>query len=441
MGCAPEALTDVLPEATIVARASGEGPAAIALIRLSGADALAIARRSLPAFPQEPQPRQMYLTAFTDAAGEPLDEVLAAFFRGPHSYTGEDVVEIYAHGGRAVVDALERRLLELGARPAEPGEFTRRAVRNARMDLIDAEALAALLAADTADELALARLASGDGAEELRGLLARAVSALAEARGAEDHPIETAGEASSWREVCGDLAGRCARLAEGASMERRLHEGHRVVLLGPVNAGKSSLFNALVGGRRALVDESPGTTRDAVSCTIALGGKKITLYDTAGIRDAAGLERKGMEMGLDAAREADLVIWVEDGSCPPLPAPGVMDNVVLGVRVESKADLPRASTPDRVANGVVRVSAVTGAGLEELRDRIARALTPVTNAQSSRQQRILRAAALALSEATRGPDDWAAAALGRAVASLRQLGSGAGLELDDEIYRRFCIGK
>jgi tRNA modification GTPase len=441
---ASEALMVAFAEPTIAARASGEGPAAIAVLRLSGAEALVIARQCLPDLPAEVEARRLYLTTFRDGVGEPLDEVLAVHFRGPQSYTGEDVVEIHAHGGPALVAAIERCLIERGARAAAPGEFTRRAVQHGRMDLIDVEALAALLSAQSEGDLALARLASGEGAAEMRALVVRAVAALAEARGAEDHPLETEGEATHWRELCGDLAARCDRLVAGPSMEMRLHEGHRVVLLGPVNAGKSSLFNALLGTPRALVHEQPGTTRDAVSATISLGGKKITLYDTAGIREATGLERQGMELGLEAARGADLVIWVQEmGSAAPDPAPGVS----IGVRVQSKEDVPGSSSTHSAAHGDVRVSAVTGKGLDELRTRILECLGPAGSARSSRQQRILRAAGQALHEATEGPDDWAVAALERAVASLRELANSAGSglpelsELDAEIYRRFCIGK
>jgi tRNA modification GTPase len=424
------------PEAeTIVARATGEGPAAIALLRLSGTDALQVAQSCLPALPQAPEPRRLYLSAIVEGGGEPLDEVLAVYFKAPRSYTGEDVVEISAHGGPALVEAIERRLIELGARRAQPGEYTRRAVRHGRMDLIDAEALAALLAAGSAEDLVFARAVGRDGAE-LRRLMAVARAALAEARGAEDHPLETAADVLNWRTACRELAACCTELARGSSMERRLLEGQRVVLLGPVNAGKSSLFNALVGERRALVDERPGTTRDAVSAPMTLGGRRITLYDTAGTREAVGVERAGIEVGLDAAREADLVIWVEDGSASPTwpAAPGV------GLWVENKGDLPRGAMRDELPRDALVVSAMTGSGIDVLRGRILDRLRPASGARSLRQLRILREAAEAFGEATAGPDDWGASALERGVRKLTELVDQEE-DLADEVYQRFCIGK
>jgi tRNA modification GTPase len=431
---------EATPEETIVARASGEGPSAVALIRLAGARALSIARECLPSLPPEPQPQRLYFTALTDSEGEPLDEVFAAFFARPRSYTGEDVVEIYPHGGRALVAAVEQRLVNLGARRAEPGEFTRRAVDNGKMDLVDAEALAVILAAESEDDLTVARLASGEGARELRRLVQRASAALAEARGAEDHPVETEGEPSSWRAICAELAGRCRAMAAGASVERRLSEGHRVVLMGPVNAGKSSLFNALLGERRALVDSDPGTTRDAVSATISMAGKRVTLYDTAGLRPVDGLEGQGVAMGLAAARVADLVIWVDDGAGDPAKQERPPVDLQIDLRIRNKVDLRWSRSEAKMAD-VIDTSAVSGFGISEMRERILALLSPATSSCSARQQRILRAAADALDGAKSGPDDCAAASLERAVTCLHQLVGGADGDIEAEVYRRFCIGK
>jgi tRNA modification GTPase len=422
---------------TIVARSSGEGPAAIAVLRLAGPDAFEIARQCLPALPVDFTVQRLYLSAFVDAGGEPLDEVLVACFRGPRSYTGDDVVELSAHGSRAVVAAIQRRLVELGARPATAGEFTRRAVSNGRMDLVEAEALAAILEAEDEADLVLARAAMGQGAAEIRSLVDKAFAALAEARGSEDHPLETGQDALSWRGTCAELAERCDQLASGVPLERRLREGHRVVLLGPVNAGKSSLFNVLVGTSRALVDEVPGTTRDPVSASVFVEGKKVTFYDTAGLRDAEGVEQRGIEAGLEVAREADLVVWVQEAPISgPLPPESIGE---IGVRVESKADRLRGA--DEATGEWLRVSAHTGQGIAALRARLAERLAPVAGARSARQQHLLREAARALREVGNGPDDLAAAVLERGVAHLQQLTVGAEIDLDEEVYRRFCIGK
>ena len=425
------------PEAeTIVALASGEGPAAIALLRLSGPAALRLARACLPALPPSPEPRRVYLSAFVEGNGEPLDEVLATYFCAPRSYTGEDVVEISAHGGPALVEAVEGRLLELGARRATRGEYTRRAVEHGRMDLIDAEALAALLFAQSTEDLALART-SGREAVELRGLIAAAGAALVEARGAEDHPLETADEYLTWRTVCGDLAERCTQLASSSSLERRLLEGRRVVLLGPVNVGKSSLFNALLDEQRAIVHERPGTTRDSISAPMAQGGRRIALYDTAGTREASGIERAGIEMGLEAARRADLVVWVEDASAPRIAPPA---DLQVGLCIENKVDLRRDPTRGQSAPEVLAVSAKTGQGIERLREAIAAKLGPSSGARSARQVRILQEAARSFAEATEGPEDLGVAALERGVKKLAELVA-VDARLADEVYQRFCIGK
>jgi tRNA modification GTPase len=334
------------------------------------------------------------------------------------------------------VEAIEGRLLQLGARRATPGEYTRRAVEHGRMDLIDAEALAALLFAQSTEDLVLART-SGREAVELRDLIAAAGAAFAEASGAEDHPLETAEESLTWRAVCGGLAARCTQLAASPSLERRLLEGRRVVLLGPVNVGKSSLFNALLDEQRAIVHERPGTTRDSVSAPMTLGGRRIALYDTAGAREASGVERAGIEMGLEAARRADLVVWVEDVSAGRVAPP---PDLRVGLFVENKVDLLRDRFRSKSAPEVLAVSAKTGAGIERLREAIAAKLGPASGARSARQVRILQEAASSFAEATEGPEDLGVAALERGVRKLGELVS-VDAHLADEVYRRFCIGK
>jgi tRNA modification GTPase len=226
-------------------------------------------------------------------------------------------------------------------------------------------------------------------------------------------------------------------LREVPRWERRVLEGQRVVLVGPVNAGKSSLFNALLGDRRALVDEQPGTTRDAICATLNIGGHRVTLYDTAGTRVASGLEKAGIDMGLDAARAADLAIWVEDTSQAPILPPSDLE---VACRVENKSDLPRSAERAGADERTLRVSAKIGSGLEDLRREIAARLGALSGARSARQIRILREAAHFFGEATAGPDDLGAAALWRGADKISQLVA-SDSPLADEVYRRFCIGK
>ncbi len=421
----------------IAAIASGEGPAGIGVIRISGDQALLVARRCLRGFPEAASPRRLYRSLLIDALGEPLDEVLVAHFPSPRSYTGEEVVEIQGHGGRAILRASLGALLAAGATLAKPGEFTRRAVTNGRIDLVEAEGLAALLEAEESDDLLAARRALGELGPELRRLYADAVAALAEARGAHDYPLETQGELLEWTGTARGLAGRCRQLAGSRPFEAGALEGSRVLLLGPPNAGKSSLFNALAGEERALVDGAPGTTRDLVRAAVRLGGRRVTLIDSAGIREASGLEGAGVERALAAARAVDLVLWVEDVSAAPAELP-----VESAILVLSKTDLAFHPGRGETAPGALLVSAKEGRGVAELREEIERRLPRAPGAASARQRELLLAAAKGM-EDSEAEEAVLAEALQEAVEQLgRLVGASDGLgEAAEAVFERFCLGK
>jgi tRNA modification GTPase len=425
----------------IVAVATGQGPSAIGILRLSGSGALTVARRRLAGLPDSLAPRQLYRCSLLDEIGQPLDDVLAVHFPAPRSYTGEEVVEVQGHGGIALMTAAERSLQAAGAAAAQAGEFTRRAVANGRLDILEAEALAAMLEADEGESLELARVAFRSGSQALRNLLREGRAALAEARGAHDHPIETERETLGWGEAAGRLAGRCEALAAGPSLEGRMLEGPRIVLLGPPNAGKSSLLNALVHEERALVHPEPGTTRDVLPAPFRLGGRRVSLCDTAGVREAQGLEAAGIARALEAARGADLVLWVEDVGAPPSRPP---EGLPIDFEVLAKCDLApsplRASSDD----ASLRVSAHTGVGLPSLEEALRGRLALQRESVSRRQQRWLRQAAGAFRRASgKGPEDLRAASLEDAVEALEALcGEGPSQRMEaDEIFARFCIGK
>ncbi len=426
------------PRPLVAAIATAKGPAGLGVVRLSGPGALRTARSRLKDFPEKPVARRLHRCRLCDAAGEPLDDVLAVHFPAPNSYTGEEIVEIQCHGGPALMQAALDGILAAGAQLAPAGEFTRRAVANGRMDLLDAEALAAVLAADDAEALAAGQRSLRTIAPALRALRETATHALAEAMGSHDHPLETVGEALRWPSVCRQLAVEAHGLGRGRGpLETRALEGSRVVLLGPPNAGKSSLLNALLGFERSLVDEVAGTTRDVVTAPLWLQGRRFTLCDSAGIRLAAGVEAAGVAKALETAADADVVVWVEDQAAAPAePPPGVS----VDLRLLTKADLPAHASRSGEA---LRVSAITGVGLPALREAIARLASP-SAAVSARQQALLAEATAHLERAGQaGPEDLRVAELALAVEALDSLcGAGSGAaEAEELVFQRFCIGK
>lgn len=354
---------------TIVAIATPEGRGAIGVVRLSGAEAYRIAthmvrRRSL-------QPRRATLA--TVHAGEQRDQVVVTWFPGPGSYTGEDVVEISAHGSGVVLRAILAAATGHGARLAEPGEFTLRAFVNGRIDLPRAEAVADLIDAVTPLQ---ARVAF----DQLNGTLTAAIGAIdqqlfelvARLEASIDFPDEgyhfiSPGEID---DQLGAVADAVDRLLISSSQGRLIREGARVAIVGRTNAGKSSLFNTLVGADRAIVSAEPGTTRDMVSEVADLGSLRVTLVDTAGFRsDASPVEQEGMARARAAMADADLSLLVCDGSVmQDQDDQGVSGQVVENktLVVISKGDVAvRWSLP-----GAYHVSAVTGGGIPELRAAI-----------------------------------------------------------------------
>jgi tRNA modification GTPase len=410
----------------------------VGIVRLSGPEALRLARAVAPALPAAPPPRTALRSPFV-RAGAAFDEGLVLFFPAPRSYTGEEVVELHGHGGLAT-QTLLAAVLEAGARPAEPGEFTQRAFLQGQLDLVQAEAVALLIAAQSERALRAARAALGGSLSSRIAALQQALQALrGRVEGLLEFPAESEGAEAGLPEAARALAGEVHTLARTYARGRRLFTRARVVLAGPVNAGKSSLLNALVGEERALVDEEPGTTRDPVVAEHTVEGLPLQLVDTAGWRDASGVEARGIERGRAAAREADLVLWVTATAAPePPPEPGW-----LGVASQ------RDRHPGPVPPGFLGVSAHTGEGLAELWREIARRLGGAPGEDEAvvareRQARGLTEAGEALERAAaHGPalELMAEELAGAAVALERVLGSAASGEVMDEVFRQFCIGK
>jgi len=358
----------------IVALATPPGRSAIALLRLSGRDVFGVAARALEPFRVDP-PRQLRRARVRHPeTGEWLDDVLYVTYAGPASYTGEDAVEISGHGGLLAPAEMLGALCAAGARIAEPGEFTRRAVLHGKLDLLQAEAIGDLVEATAPAQrrAALHQLDRGTSTliERLREQVL-AVEALVsydiDFPEEDDGPIPAARVEAALRDTLTALDTLLATATEGI----RLREGAICVIAGAPNAGKSSLFNALLGQERAIVTEVPGTTRDAIEAAAVIGGYPFRLVDTAGLRATDDrIERLGIEVSRRYLANADLVLFCREAGHPPAPVEQeFLDGLTVPVLVvETKTDLVRSGARD---SGVLGVSAVTGAGVGALRAHLA----------------------------------------------------------------------
>lgn len=432
---------------TIFALATPPGRGAIAVIRLSGpGTARALADLGV----SRPTPRLAALRTLRHE-GVVLDQGLVLWFPGPASYTGEDSAELHLHGGRAVVEAVSAALIALGLRPAEPGEFTRRAFQNGRLDLAQAEAVADLIDAETG---AQARQALGqlDGALSAvyTGFRRDLLAALALVEAEIDFPDEEVPDhlASTAGPMLDRLADDLRAALADAKRGERVREGYRIVLIGETNAGKSSLFNALVSREAAIVTPIAGTTRDVLDAELVIGGYAVTLSDTAGLRDSDDpVEAEGVRRARARAAAADLRLWVR--------APGDAEGVAADyARAEDLMVLTKADqAPGHAPQGfeAVTVSTATGQGLSDLHDwiaaRLARDLSgadfpAVTQARHRRRLE----EALASVEAARAVLDRAPEMAGddlrRAAQALSRVTGELGVEeILGEVFSQFCIGK
>jgi tRNA modification GTPase len=433
---------------TIAAIATAAGVGGVGIVRLSGPAAIAIAADAL-GIPADQLDRRVRVGWVRDPLGRALDQVLAFAMRAPASFTGEDVAELHGHGGPLNLERLLAAVLARGARVAEPGEFTRRAVASGKLDLIRAEALLGVIQAgsERAWRLAQANLGGRLG-EDIAGIERRALQVLAELEGWIDFPDEDL-DVDSAAAVDGEIAAlerACAEFVDGFRHARAVSQGISVALVGPVNVGKSSLLNALVGRERALVGEAPGTTRDWLEVSTAWNGVAITLIDTAGIRDTADpVEQRGIALGEARVAAADVVVVVNDGVAPWDAGARYGDRLVL---VRSKIDLGGD------AGTAQATSATTGQGLDELRRRVL-LVAGVADQEGSEQAFVTTARQHALAAAARDafgaaraarearrPPELVAMELREAVRTLAELrGVEVGERVLDEVFARFCIGK
>lgn len=433
---------------TIAAIATAAGVGGVGIVRASGPEAIAIVADVL-GIDTARLDRTVRVGWARDRDGARIDQVLAFAMRGPKSFTGEDVAELHGHGGTQNMKRLLQAVLDRGARIAEPGEFTRRAVTNGKLDLVRAEALLEVIHAgsERALRLAQANLAGrlGEVAQELEQ---RAMVVLAEIEGRIDFPEEgIEAEDAAWIDAeLAALEGRCARLAAGFRHGRALGHGITVALVGPVNVGKSSLLNALVGKERALVAPVPGTTRDYLEVSDVWDGVAVTIIDTAGTRTTSdAIEARGIELGEQRVASADVVVVVNDHASP------WDDGARYGERalvVRSKADLGGE------LHGALATSATTGQGLDELKRRVL-ALAGVADQEGAEDAFVTTERQHAMAVAAR--DGFAAALAAfrgkqvpevialevrQGLSALAQLrGVEVGDRVLDEVFSRFCIGK
>ncbi|MGH9143382.1 MAG: tRNA uridine-5-carboxymethylaminomethyl(34) synthesis GTPase MnmE [Vicinamibacterales bacterium] len=447
---------------TIVAIATAPGRGGIGVVRLSGPDALTVARTIISR--QQPlQPRRATFSKVrlpdvareSDSGGAStaeIDQVVVTFFPLPASYTGEDVVELSAHGSPVVLRSIVEAAIARGARPAEPGEFTLRAFLNGRIDLMQAEAVNDLIDAVTP-------LQARAAFDQLDGTLTRAIGGIdaalfdliARLEASVDFPEEGYHFVAPGALACAidELIGRTSALLGDAHQGRMIREGLQIAIVGAPNAGKSSVFNALAGAARAIVTDVPGTTRDLVTEVVDIEGLRVTLVDTAGLRESTDpVEAEGIARARQSIAVADLVLLVEDQSLPRSGRPLSTSKVLC---VANKIDLP----PTWYDDAAVQVSATTGDGIAELRRRIVVALDvelssdrpAITNVRHIALVRrahraLMRARAAALPEGGSLSEEFVLADLADARGAFEEVnGRRAPEQLLAHIFSRFCIGK
>ncbi len=435
---------------TIAAIATPPGVGGIAILRVSGPDA----ERILSVlFHQSAWESHRLTYGHLRHGGEVLDEAMGVLMRAPRSYTREDVAEFHCHGGDAVCRRVLEAVLSLGARPAQPGEFTRRAFENGRIDLSQAEAAMLLIGAqgEAAARAALSQM-GGAVSRLIRAAKDRLVDMLSEIAACTDFPdeVEEAPTAAKLireaKALAGDLRAAC-----DARQGRVLEQGLSVVLTGRPNVGKSSMLNALLGEERAIVTAEPGTTRDTVHGTLELDGVRVRLTDTAGLRRAEGeAEGLGIRRAREAVEAADLLIIVLDASRPLSDEDAQLLSETEGkdrLVVLNKSDLPPVlSLPHDLT-----VSAETGAGMdalrEKLRKRAAAALPDSALLTQARHVDAASRAAAALDEMAQSlesgaPVDLAAVDASEALRALGEItGESAEESVVDAVFRNFCVGK
>ncbi len=466
---------------TIVAVSTPPGEGGIGIVRISGEQSLQLALQIFVSARQKkgkngpdnfnPEARKLYYGYVVDEQGSEIDEVLLSYMPGPYSYTCEDIVEINAHGGMVPLRKIVELIIKKGARPAEPGEFTRRAFLNGRIDLVQAESILSIIRAKTEKGLQAAlKNVKGFFSEEIAAIRAELVAIMAEIDAQIDFPEEDLLLDDRQYEL---LAGRLAVLQEKLQrfekkrrQSRILQEGLKTVIAGKPNVGKSSLYNYLLGEERAIVTEVPGTTRDLLMEFVNIKGVPLKIIDTAGLRtESDSVEKIGIKISQKAIAEADLLLFVIDASTgitaedrwvfEQLQRDGGCSIIIIANKIDLGQKLTSAKIEKEFKCGsVVETSILTGAGLVELEDKVEEIVfAGEASAEEgaimleARHEQLLEKAITYLEDASRSlqgkiPLDIISIDLRMAQRHLAELvGEEVGEEVLDYIFSRFCIGK
>ena len=453
---------------TISAIATALGVGSIGVIRLSGPDSLAIVDRIFTGREKlgKDNARKLLYGHILDRKGQPIDEVLAVYMPGPHSYTGEDVCEIQCHGGRQALQEILSLTYQAGARPAEPGEFTKRAFLNGRLDLAEAESVMDIINAKSRQALVAANRGHEGGlSRKVRELRKKLRDLVVQLEAAIDYPEEDIEEVTYDRaaEVLAEGQAAVARLVRQGSAGRILREGLRTAIVGRPNVGKSSLLNRLLQADRAIVSNIPGTTRDIIEEQMTIGGIPLVLTDTAGLRDTEDLvEKIGVERSRAALEDAQLALVVLDGS---QPLSGEDRELLRSLKdrkkliLVNKSDLPQMLDTEGLQreygrSDVIVLSVKTGEGMEQVEQWLREFVygegsdsESSSMTQNARQQDLLEKALRSLEDALEGarqhlPYDCLTIDLTQTLHDLGEItGEDVPDEIIDEIFAQFCVGK
>ncbi len=446
---------------TIAAVSTAAGIGAISVVRMSGGDSIDIAKKIFVPI-VEFETHKLYYGHIVEHNSRIIDEVMIAAMRSPRSYTGEDMIEIYCHGGQLVSAAILSLLFNIGAESAAPGEFTKRAYLNGKIDLVQAEAVNQIINAKTDASLKIAqRQLGGKISKTFENIRQKLLSMLSEIEVAIDHPDDGYfSDYGSLYEQERDVRNILQRYYDSYDIASRLQNGFKIVIVGKTNSGKSTLFNRLIGKQRAIVTDLPGTTRDTIDSTVIINQKSVNLIDTAGIRKIGDkIERIGIERSWQEIESSDLILWIIDGSVSANDDDLIIKTKVSGckstvIMIKNKIDIiPNRDVPYQDGLPLCEISAKTGEGMDKLKNAIGRILNMDDNLDNFnvittvRQKHQVKRALDGMKELEehikeRYGEEMISADLSAIITYLDEfIGKISSDEVLDTMFKQFCVGK